>query len=288
MLNCESEPLTMTKMESLAFVGALSVQLPRSAFNQRGKTQNASRSIRDWTSSSSSSSVRLHMSSHPEANDDLVNRRELLQSFGVVASTLVLGSVSLPEPASAERDLMGAKRSYFRYVPRVEQGLDMYVQTIYPAVEAADWSSLLKSWEIKSDARVGSKKAEYGIDRKVDDVQRFLLDPLNIWAQSFAEKGAGPVYKYLETCVRKLEVQMDRLEKIANGKDLKFSKENEGLSRAEAAKDAWVKGKVAINDFIAKADTVLSRELRKLDLIPDDLSTYESHSKRPTPYGTFQ
>ena len=217
-------------------------------------------------------------------NSAEISRRQLLAGTAAVLAGVSVGAT----PAFADRDLMGAKRSYFRYVPRVETGIDFYVQDLYPEIQKADWKAVLQAYEPKSDARDGSKKAEYGIDRKVSDLQRYLFDPLTIFAQSFAEKGTGPNYRFLASKEQDLEKQMARLKKIADGDNLSFSKENDGLNREDAALDAWEKGRVILNEYFTLANKNLSRELRKLDLIPENVSEYKPHNDRPKAYGTFQ
>mmetsp|Transcript_330 Transcript_330/g.612 ORF Transcript_330/g.612 Transcript_330/m.612 type:complete len:270 (-) Transcript_330:3020-3829(-) len=232
------------------------------------------------------SKVSMNSGSNEKSNH-AVNRRDLLKYASLIGIPLLTSSFvfeSQIESASADRDLMTAKRSYFRYATRFEAGVDYYVDYLYKAVSEADWNAINDAYVPKSNAQEGSKKAEYGIDRKVTDIQRLILDPMAIWAQSFAEKGTGPNVRYLNARVDTMDAQMKRLKKIADGK---LGKEDEGLTREEAALDAWMKGKDAINEYIAKANFNLSRELRKLDTIPDDITAYQSHSKRPTPYGSF-
>ncbi|KAA8498269.1 hypothetical protein FVE85_5854 [Porphyridium purpureum] len=215
-----------------------------------------------------------------------VSRRALLG--GCVAAAVAAAAAVSPPEALADRDLMTAKRSYFRYATRAESGIDWFVTDLYPAVQEQKWDAVLDAFAPRSDARDNSKKAEYGIDRKVSNMQRFLFDPLTIWAQSFAEKGTGPNFRYLASQEKEFEEQMDRLRRIAKGDKLDFSKQNAGLSRQDAALDAWNKGRDAINLYLARANANLSRELRRLDSIPDDLSTYKTHGDRPKAYGTFQ
>mmetsp|Transcript_9437 Transcript_9437/g.25114 ORF Transcript_9437/g.25114 Transcript_9437/m.25114 type:complete len:285 (+) Transcript_9437:98-952(+) len=218
-----------------------------------------------------------------------LSRREVLQSAALaMASGAAIGIAGAPQEARADRDLMTAKRSYFRYAPRFEGGIDFYVLSLYPAIKNGDWNAVLDAYEPKSDAVEGSKKAEYGIDRKVSDLQRKLFDPMSIWANSFAEKGTGPNFRYLSAREETLEAQMKRLKAIASGGKLSADKQNDGMDRQTAALDAWQKGRDAINEYISKANTALSRELRKLDTIPDDLATFEPHDARPKPYGSFQ
>mmetsp|Transcript_16271 Transcript_16271/g.35287 ORF Transcript_16271/g.35287 Transcript_16271/m.35287 type:complete len:276 (-) Transcript_16271:1565-2392(-) len=220
-----------------------------------------------------------------------VSRRDLIRNavLSTVSISSVLGAAAInPQAALAERDLMTAKRSYFRYAPRFEGGMDFYVLTLYPAIAAGDWKNVMDAYVPKSDAVEGSEKAKYGIDRKVSDLQRYLFDPMSIWAQSFAEKGSGPNYRYLAAREEALEDQMRRLKEIASSGKWSKDKQNEGMDQQTAALDAWSKGREAINEYIVKANANLSRELRKIEVIPETIENYQPHTARPKPYGSFQ
>mmetsp|Transcript_9924 Transcript_9924/g.20162 ORF Transcript_9924/g.20162 Transcript_9924/m.20162 type:complete len:265 (-) Transcript_9924:2696-3490(-) len=246
--------------------------------------QGDNRTGQCWQRRRTSLNVRLSMGSH---DSDSLNRRQFLiaaMAFGVATRMQEVEMVSA-------KDLMSVKRAYFRYVPRIEAGRDFFVDGLLPLIETENWSELKRvAYQVTSDARSGSVKAEYGLDRKVSELQRLLFDPMSIWAQALGEAKK----RKLERSLDKLKVSMDVLEMTVDGKEVSKSRLSDedkalyqGLARGEIAIAAWKNGRDAINEYLDEANAGLSRELRKVSGIPEQLNGYQRRESRPVPYGTF-
>eukprot|EP00188_Purpureofilum_apyrenoidigerum_P003001 Plantae.Rhodophyta-Purpureofilum_apyrenoidigerum.ctg30468.p1 GENE.Plantae.Rhodophyta-Purpureofilum_apyrenoidigerum.ctg30468~~Plantae.Rhodophyta-Purpureofilum_apyrenoidigerum.ctg30468.p1 ORF type:complete len:259 (-),score=46.80 Plantae.Rhodophyta-Purpureofilum_apyrenoidigerum.ctg30468:115-798(-) len=198
-----------------------------------------------------------------EAVSEMGRREFILAVSAAVALPMI------PRKADANVNLMAAKRSYFRYVPRIEEGVNFYVETLLPAVNDQDWESLSDVYKKTSVAKEGSEKAANDIDPKSTILERLLFVPMKTWSNSFAEKGTSPKSRALLTKEEVFEKAMNKLEKASKGKD------------ANGAKVAWEQGKAALNEYIDIANNGLSRELRKLSAIPDNLSQFKPAERRP-------
>uniref|UniRef100_A0A7S2ZQP9 Uncharacterized protein n=1 Tax=Rhodosorus marinus TaxID=101924 RepID=A0A7S2ZQP9_9RHOD len=192
------------------------------------------------------------------------SRREFM--FSIAGVAIVNG---LPKEASANVNLMAAKRSYFRYVPRIEEGINYYMLALSPAVNAGDWGKVSQAFVKTSVAREGSEKALNDIDPKTTILEREFFVPMRTWSNSFAEKGTSPKSRAMLVKVDAFEKEMDKLKKATK---------NQNQADASAS---WELGRTVLNEYIDIANKGLSRELRKLENLPEDAKSFQKIAKRP-------
>jgi len=119
----------------------------------------------------------------------------------------------------------------------------------------------------------GSAKAELGIADKSTRVDRDLLLPMKIWVTSFAEKGTSPKQRKMD---KQVEIIKDSMEKI------RLAAGAEGPPNADAASEAWETARIAFNQYVKIANKGMTLQVRELEGIPDDASTYVAKEARPT------
>jgi len=231
------------------------------------------RSVAKWTASA-----------EPEASTVAVSRRSALLAFAVAAGAGQLEAAQATSP--------NYLRAYFRYAPRIDRGRDFYVTRMYPLIDEENWEELVEAaFEPTSDARPGSAKAEYGLDRKISEVQRDLLDPMEILATSLGERKR----KVLQPSIDELDLVTTVMEAAARGETNRLKRKltksynrEDLLDPQRLALVSWERGRVAINQYIEDLNAGLGRDVKKLSVIPDSFEDYYVGSDvRPTPFGNY-
>ncbi|CEM16218.1 unnamed protein product [Vitrella brassicaformis CCMP3155] len=211
---------------------------------------------------------------------DKISRRDYADSTTAIAAASLLGLAAGPSTAAADIDLMSAKRSYFRYVPRIEKGRDMYVLDLRPAIESENWQAVQSFFEVRKN---DNTYASY-----------YLTRPMEIWSTSFSEKGTGDRTKQLQSIAKEFEDALDKINVASGGKSTASSgglfaglfgggggKSEDKRPPKTRATEAWSEGKAAFNKYIALANEGISAELKPLEAIPDDLGKYKRAEARP-------
>ncbi|CAM9248546.1 unnamed protein product, partial [Phaeothamnion confervicola] len=136
-------------------------------------------------------------------------RRDVLSAAG---ATIVAFSAALP--VLADTSLISAKKAYFRYTPRISTGMVYFAKELKPAVDGGKWDIVAKAFVEEVTAQENSRRPDV-VKPKSSKIQRDLLDPMKIWAQTFAVKGTGPKLRALTAEIEKLEAALDTLEAVA-------------------------------------------------------------------------
>jgi len=153
-------------------------------------------------------------------------------------------------------------------------GRDFLVLDLGAQIDNEQWAEVLKNYELTSVSQEGSAKAELGIAEKSTRIERDLVLPMRVWVTSFAEKGTSPKQRKLDKQVDALKDALERIRVAAGGEG--------GKPNAEAASEAWDKAKVAFNQYVKIANKGMTLQVRNLEPIPDDPSTYVVAPARPS------
>lgn len=204
-----------------------------------------------------------------KANSEMeIKRRDLLFSGFALGSLLVM-----PQNTFADMTLETFKRAYYRYVPRIEAGRDLYVLNLRSKIDKESWSDIISLFAKQSVAQEGSAKAQVNLDIKVSELEKELLVPMEVWLTSFAEKGTSPKQRKLEAQVQALRTALEAVRAAAGG--------DGGSPDKQAALAAWEQGRLAFNKYIKAANRGLTLQVRQLEPIPDDVATYVATPERP-------
>jgi len=194
----------------------------------------------------------------------VVSRREAAAA-GVGLAVLTL----LPSEAVADMTLNTFKKSYFRWVPRIEAGRDFFVLELGAQIDNQQWAEVLKAFELSSVAQAGSAREANGVSQKSTRVDRELLTPMRVWVTSFAEKGTSPKQRKMDAQVAILAASMEKIRNAAEKQD------------ADSAEAAWETARKAFNSYIKIANKGMTMQVRDLELIPEDASEYKATEMRP-------
>eukprot|EP00291_Cryptomonas_curvata_P001505 CAMPEP_0172179328 /NCGR_PEP_ID=MMETSP1050-20130122/16555_1 /TAXON_ID=233186 /ORGANISM="Cryptomonas curvata, Strain CCAP979/52" /LENGTH=190 /DNA_ID=CAMNT_0012852195 /DNA_START=269 /DNA_END=839 /DNA_ORIENTATION=- len=165
------------------------------------------------------------------------------------------------------------KRAYYRYVPRIEAGRDLFVLDLRTKIDKEAWGDVLKLFLKQSVAQEGSAKAQVNLDIKVSELEKELNIPMEVWVTSFAEKGTSPKQRKLEAQTKALRAALETVRVAAGG--------DGGTPDKQAALAGWEEGRKAFNKYVRVANRGLTLQVRALEGVPDDVSAYARTPERP-------
>eukprot|EP01038_Epipyxis_sp_PR26KG_P015584 gene15584-21050_t len=182
-----------------------------------------------------------------------------------------LGSMSFGMIKPAQADIRAQqKRTYFRFTPKFIKGCTYYKTDLKSAIESGDWDTVTKFFDVYVS------KVNKNDPNQIDATDSYLNDkflrPMQLLSGSFAERGISAKQTQLNDKKLAFESSMKELE--GSVKDLPGEgffaspiKAPTGAARTKQAKEAYEKGKVALNEFISIFNSGLMLELNKIDKI---------------------
>lgn len=204
-----------------------------------------------------------------------VSRREALHTFGgAVAAAAVAAAAATGAAPAARADVtrQSLKKSYFRYVPRIKEGMSWYAGELKELVDKEDFNTILAKYFIKTKTAKDDSLRPALYQSTSNKVERELIAPMKIWATTFAEKGTNPKVRAMLEQVRVLEGAMSSLEGVARTAlidDTAQVGRSRGrgiqtISTTENVHASYDTGVAAIKEYLAVANKGLTREVNQV------------------------
>jgi hypothetical protein len=186
----------------------------------------------------------------------------LLPSDSPLASILV-------QPANADVRAQ-QKRTYFRFVPKLNEGTAFFKNDLKQAIDKEDWKVVEKAFE-----EYVSKYNKYDpnqVDATDSYVNVHFYRPMTLFAGSFAERGSSPKTKAMMEQEALFEEAMGTLEgcikdRKGNGFFAADIKMPTGAAKKTQALESYAKAKAALNEYITIGNSGLMLELNKIETI---------------------
>jgi len=173
------------------------------------------------------------------------------------------------QPANADVRAQ-QKRTYFRFIPKLNEGTAFFKNELKQAIDKEDWKVLEKAFEVYVSKY--NKNDPNQIDATDTYINVHFYRPMTLFAGSFAERGSSPKTKAMMEQEALFEEAMGNLEGCI--KDRKGSgffaadiKMPTGAAKKKLALESYAKAKESLNEYIKIGNTGLMLELNKIDTI---------------------
>lgn len=175
----------------------------------------------------------------------------------------------LVQPANADVRAQ-QKRTYFRFVPKLNEGTAFFKNELKQAIDKEDWKVVEKAFEVYVSKY--NKNDPNQIDATDSYVNVHFYRPMTLFAGSFAERGSSPKNKAMMEQEALFEEAMGNLEgcikdRKGNGFFAADIKMPTGAAKKKQASESYAKAKEALNEYIKIGNNGLMLELNKIDTI---------------------
>lgn len=186
----------------------------------------------------------------------------LLPSDSPLASILI-------QPANADVRAQ-QKRTYFRFVPKLNEGAAFFKNDLKQAIDKEDWKVVEKAFE--EYVSKYNKNDPNQVDATDSYVNVHFYRPMTVFAGSFAERGSSPKTKAMMEQEALFEEAMGTLEgcikdRKGNGFFAADIKMPTGAAKKKQALESYAKAKAALNEYITIGNNGLMLELNKIETI---------------------
>jgi hypothetical protein len=214
-------------------------------------------------------------SSAPSSRADFVNTMLIAPSIAVVSSSMIN-----VQPALA-RGRPTLERAFERYLPRILAGREFYANDLRQIIAKSDWKALeIAVAEPPPRKKEDLQKPDSGVSERARlagavSESRFL-GAADLFAGAFSDNSISPKTKKMQAAVSKMREIIEELQSIAKqgtGEEVVgglFGIGGKKANPAELAKSArqlYVAGGNAFNEYVAAANQDLALKFDRLEFI---------------------
>jgi hypothetical protein len=211
---------------------------------------------------------------------DSLSRADFMNKWVVAPVTFAVVSSIGAEPASA-RGRPTLERAFERYLPRIQSGREFYANDLRQIIAKSDWTALkLAVAEPPSRQKEDLQKPDSGVSERarlagVVSEARFLT-AADLLAGAFSDNSISTKTKKMQAAVSKLRSVVEELQSIAKqglGEEAIGglfgigAKKANPAELAKSARQLYVAGGNALNEYIAATNEALPLQFERLDFI---------------------